>query len=44
MKRKVAKRSKKKSGKRRKVKTYSKKNDYGKTIDLQKVVSFKFQH
>ena len=40
---KVAKRSKKKNTKRRKVKTYSKKNSYGKTIDLQKVVSFKFQ-
>ena len=45
MRHKVAKGSKKKNRKKRKVKTYSKKNGYGKTktIDLQKVVGFKFQ-
>ena len=43
MKRKFAKRSKKGNKKRRKVKTYSKKNGYAKTVDLQKIVSFKFQ-
>ena len=43
MRRKVAKRSNKKNKKKIKAKTYSKKNSYGKTIDLQKVVGFKFK-
>ena len=43
MKHKIAKRSKKESRKKRTVKTHNKKNGYGKTVDLQKVVSFKFQ-
>ena len=45
MRRKIVKQSKKKNRKKRKVKTYSKKKGYGKTktIDLQKVVGFKFQ-
>ena len=43
MKRKVAKRPKKGTKKRRKVKTYSKKKADGVAIDLQKVVDFKFQ-
>ena len=45
MRRKIVKQSKKNNRKKRKVKTYSKKNGYGKTktIDLQKVVGFKFQ-
>ena len=43
MRRKVAKRSRKKNRKKIKAKTYSKKNGYSKTIDLQKVVGFKFK-
>ena len=45
MKHKVLKRSKKSNRKKRKVKAYGKKNIYGKpkTIDLQKVIDFKFQ-
>ena len=43
MRHKVLKRTKKKNKKKIKVKTYSKKNSYGKTINLQKVVGFKFK-
>ena len=43
MRQKVVKRSKKKNRRKIKTKTYSKKNGYGKTIDLQKVAGFKFQ-
>ena len=42
MKRKVTKRSKRMK-KRRKIKTYSKKKANGVTINLQKVVDFKFE-
>ena len=37
------KKSKKKNRKKIKPKTYNKKNSYAKTIDLQKVVGFKFK-
>ena len=43
MRRKVAKRSRKKNRKKIKAKTYSRKNAYSKTVDLKKVVGFKFQ-
>ena len=43
MRHKVAKRSRKKNRKKIKAKTYSRKNAYSKTIDLKKVVGFKFQ-
>ena len=43
MRHKVSKRSIRKNRKKIRAKTYSKKNGYGKTINIQKVVDFKFQ-
>ena len=43
MKRKNKKKIRKKTSKKRKVKANSRRSSYGKTVDLQKVISFKFQ-
>ena len=43
MRKKAKKKTKKKTIKKRKTKTYNKKSGYGASIDLQKVVDFKFK-
>ena len=43
MKKKIRKKTKKKNLKKRRIKVKSKRNGHDKSIDLQKIISFKFQ-